>query len=155
MPRPRIPRRVRSEPNVTYFKPAGVMMRQLKQVIISVDEFEAVRLKDHEGMSQVDAARRMKISQPTFQRLLLEARKKLADAVVSGKAIRIEGGDYMLTRRGDSMKGRGRMGGSAEGPSGECVCEKCGHKVSHERGVPCYQRKCPECGAAMTRGAIS
>jgi uncharacterized protein len=149
MPRPRIPRRVYSEPNVTYFKPAGVMMNRLEQVIISVDEFEAVRLKDYEGIEQVKAAKKMKISQPTFQRLLLSVRRKLADAMVNGKAIKIEGGDYMIR---DSLKGRGRMGGSGEGPSGECVCTKCGHKVPHERGVPCYQRKCPECGAAMTRG---
>jgi len=146
MPRPRIPRRVHSKPNVTYFKPAGVMMRQLEQVIISVDEFETVRLKDYEGMPQVDAAKKMNISQPTFQRLLLSARRKLADAIVNGKAIRIEGGDYMIK---DTTKGR--MGGSGEGPSGECACTKCGHRVPHERGVPCYQRKCPECGAALTR----
>jgi len=152
MPRPRIPRRVWNEPNVTYFKPAGVNMRQLAQVILTVDEFEAVRLKDCEGMEQVKAANKMKISQPTFQRLLLSARKKMADALVNGKAIKIEGGDYKITRRGDSMKGGGRMGGSAAGPSGECVCAKCKHKVPHEKGIPCYQMKCPECGAEMTRG---
>ena len=152
MPRPRIPRRVWGEPDVTYFKPAGVMMKQLDQVILTVDEFEAVRLKDYEGMEQVEAAKKMKISQPTFQRLLLSARKKIADAIVNGKAIRIEGGDYKISRVGDFMQGRGRMGGSATGPSGECVCTKCGHKVPHQRGLPCYQIKCPECGAEMTRG---
>jgi len=93
-PRPRIPRRVWIEPNVTYFKPAGAMMARLETVIVAVDEFEAVRLKDHEGLDQTKAAKKMKISQPTFQRLLLSARKKIADALVNGKAIRIEGGHY-------------------------------------------------------------
>ena len=151
MPRPRIPRRVWGEPHVTYFKPAGVMMRQLQQVVLTVDEFEAMRLKDYEGMEQVGAAQKMKISQPTFQRLLLSVRRKVADAVVNGKAIRIEGGNYKIAR-GGFMNGRGRMGGFAAGPLGECVCPKCKHKVPHERGVPCYRMKCPKCGASMTRG---
>ena len=151
MPRPRIPRRVRSEPGVTYFKPAGVMMSQLAHAMLTVDELEALRLKDHEGMGQTEAAGRMRISQPTFQRLLLSARRKVADALVNGKAIRIEGGDYKISRGGGSMRGRGRMGGQAAGPSGECVCPKCGNRVPHERGVPCYRTRCPECGAGMTR----
>ncbi len=108
MPRPRIPRRVFSEPNVIYFKPAGVPMRQLKEVVITVDELEAVRLKDHEGMEQISAAKKMKISQPTFQRLLLSARKKIADALVNGNAIRIEGGHYIMSRGPGRNFGRGR-----------------------------------------------
>jgi len=113
MPRPRIPRRVWMEPGVTYFKPAGVMMAGLETVIITVEEFEAVRLKDHEGMGQIAAAKRMKISQPTFQRLLLSARKKIADALVKGKAIRIEGGNYQITEATGFGRGmrRGVRGG--------------------------------------------
>ncbi|MFH1978285.1 MAG: DUF134 domain-containing protein [Candidatus Aenigmatarchaeota archaeon] len=153
MPRPRIPRSVRNEPNVTYFKPAGIMMKQLEQVILTVDEFEALRLKDYESVEQTKSAEKMNISQPTFQRLLLSARRKIADAIVNGKAIKIEGGDYKISRRGDSMKGRGRMSGFAAGPSGNCICTKCGHKVPHQKGMPCYQMKCPKCGGAeMTRG---
>ena len=105
MPRPRIPRRVWGEPDVAYFKPAGTGMRHLGQVILTVDEFEAVRLKDYEGLEQVRAAKKMKISQPTFQRLLLSARRKIADALVNGKAIRIEGGHYQIYRRGRGGKG--------------------------------------------------
>jgi len=96
MPRPRLCRRVELEPNVTYFKPAGVPMRELEEVILTVDEFESIRLKDLEGLDQVEAAEKMKISQPTFFRLLDSARKKIADAVVNGKAIRIEGGNYKI-----------------------------------------------------------
>ena len=47
--------------------------------------------------------------------------------------------------------GRGRMGGFGLGPSGECICPKCGNKIPHQRGVPCYQQTCPKCGSAMTR----
>ena len=110
--RPRIPRRVWSEPDVTYFKPAGVRMMGLGLIVITVDEFEAVRLKDYEGMEQKEAAGKMGISQPTFQRLYESARKKIADALVNGKAIRIEGGNYTMAGPGAGRpgRGRGRMG---------------------------------------------
>jgi predicted DNA-binding protein (UPF0251 family) len=151
MPRPRMFRRVMSEPGVSYFKPAGARMRGLKDSVLTVDEFESIRLMDHEGLRQVEAAKKMKVSQPTFQRLYGSARKKIADALVNGKAIRIEGGSYRIYRRGGFMGGRRRMGGFAAGPSGECVCTKCGKKVSHQAGSPCYRMKCPECGGPMTR----
>lgn len=96
MPRPRICRRVQFEPNVTYFKPARVPMRELEEVILTVEEFESIRLKDLEGLDQIKSAKKMKISQPTFFRLLNSARSKIADSIVNGKAIRIEGGNYRL-----------------------------------------------------------
>lgn len=96
MPRPRICRRIRHRPGVTYFKPAGVGMRSLDEVVLTVDEYEAVRLKDLEGLDQEEAAKKMNISQPTFHRLVLIARKKIAEAIVKGKAIRIEGGAYKI-----------------------------------------------------------
>jgi predicted DNA-binding protein (UPF0251 family) len=96
MPRPRICRRVWLLPNVTYFKPAGIRMNSLEENILTVDEFEAVRLKDLLGFKQEDAAKKMNISQPTFHRLLLSARKKIADALVNGKAIKIEDGIYKM-----------------------------------------------------------
>jgi predicted DNA-binding protein (UPF0251 family) len=96
MPRPRICRRVGFQPNVTYFKPAGVRMVELEESLLTIDEFEAVRLKDLLGMEQEEAAKKMKISQPTFHRLILTARKKIADAIVNGKAIKIEGGNFKI-----------------------------------------------------------
>jgi len=99
MPRPRICRRVWLLPGVTYFKPAGIRMRDLEETVLTVDEFEAIRLKDLEGLDQANAAEKMKISQPTFFRLLDSARKKIADALVNGKAIRIEGGEYKLFKK--------------------------------------------------------
>ena len=110
MPRPRIPRRVWFEPYVTYYKPAGVRMIQLEEVILTMDEFESIRLKDYEGHTQTQAAKRMGISQPTFQRVYESARKKIADAIVNGKAIRIEGGPYMMMGRGFGRRRRFRGG---------------------------------------------
>ncbi|MFH1770040.1 MAG: DUF134 domain-containing protein [archaeon] len=95
-PRPRRHRRVHSEPNITYFKPRGVPLSELNESIVSVSEFEAIRLKDLEGIEQGEAAKKMDISQPTFHRLIISARKKIADAIVNGKAIKIEGGNYKL-----------------------------------------------------------
>ena len=99
MPRPCIRRRVRGRPNTQYFKPAGVRIIDLEESILTVDEFEAVRLKDLEGLEQEECAKKMDISQPTFHRLVLSARKKIADAIVNGKAIKIEGGNFIVARR--------------------------------------------------------
>ena len=96
MPRPRIRRRVRFEPGVTFFKPAGIRLTELEESVLTVDELEAVRLKDFEGLGQEECAKKMSISQPTFHRLITAARKKLADAVVNGKSIKIEGGNYKI-----------------------------------------------------------
>ena len=94
MVRPRLCRRVRFNPDVTYFKPRGIPLMQLEEVILHVDEFESVRLKDLEGLEQEECAKKMHISQPTFHRLVLSARKKISDAIVNGKAIKIEGGNF-------------------------------------------------------------
>lgn len=92
MSRPRICRRVGCNPDVTYFKPRGIPLGELKEIVLPVDEYEAVRLKDLEGLEQEECARKMGISQPTFHRLVLSARKRIADAIINGKAIKISGG---------------------------------------------------------------
>ncbi len=99
MARPRLCRRIRFRPDVTYFKPAGIRMMNLEESVVAVDEFEAVRLKDLEGLEETDAAQKMNISQPTFNRLVRQARKKIADAIVHGKAIRIESGKSLNAAR--------------------------------------------------------
>ena len=93
MPRPRRCRRIGHRPGVTYFKPAGVRMQNLSEIILSVDEYESVRLSDLKGLDQSGAAKKMNISQPTFQRLIKVARKKISDALINGKAIKVEGGN--------------------------------------------------------------
>jgi len=92
-------RRVNFLPQVTYFKPAGVPLTRLQEVRLSVEEAEAIRLKDVEGLEQDDCAQKMNVSRSTFARMLLLARQKMADALLNGKAIRIEGGNYELTKR--------------------------------------------------------
>ena len=100
MTRPTKWRRVAFIPEVTYFKPAGIPLRILEETRLSVEEAEAIRLKDLEGLEQEQCAEKMNISRPTFQRVLESARQKTADALINGKAIRIEGGNFeMVTRR--------------------------------------------------------
>jgi len=99
MGRPPKLRRVGFIPQVTYFKPAGIPLRILDEVHLSVEEAEAVRLKDLEGLEQEECAEKMSISRPTLQRLLGSARQKIADALLNGKAIRIEGGNFELALR--------------------------------------------------------
>jgi len=83
-------------PGVTYFKPAGIPLRFLGENRLSIEEIEAIRLRDIERLEQVDAAKQMNISRPTFQRVLASARRKIADSLLTGKALRIEGGNYKL-----------------------------------------------------------
>jgi len=90
MPRPRCYRKVHFSPPIRYFKPVGQPLSELEEVALQADELEAIRLASLEGLSQTDAAAKMQISQSTFHRLLLAARQKVADALVNGKALRIE-----------------------------------------------------------------
>ncbi|MBU1322588.1 DUF134 domain-containing protein [Patescibacteria group bacterium] len=90
MPRPKIPRCVRFNPDVVYFKPQGIPLRLLEEVVLRADELEALKLYNVDGLEQTKAAQEMKISQPTFARILAGADKKIAEAIIKGKAIRIE-----------------------------------------------------------------
>ncbi len=118
MPRPKCLRRIRHVPGVTYFKPAGAPLLALEEIVVPLDEVEAIRLADFEGVYHEEAAGRMRISRPTFSRLLESARRKIADALLHGKAIRMEGGPVAMeggceTRPGggEPAGGRGRAGG--------------------------------------------
>ena len=90
MSRPKKCRCINCTPNTFYFKPKGVPVFQLEEVFLSLDELEAIRLADYEGCYHEDAATRMKVSRATFGRILNDARKKVAEAIVDGKALRIE-----------------------------------------------------------------
>ena len=90
MVRPCIRRRIRGRPNSSYFKPAGIRMVDLEESVLEMSEFEAIRLVDLKGVGQEEAGVKMKISQSTLSRVLKSGRKKIAEAIVCGKAIRIE-----------------------------------------------------------------
>ena len=96
MSRPQKCRRVANIPEVTYFKPAGIPLWKLEETQLTIEEVEAIRLKDLEGLEQEESAYKMNISRPTFQRVLGSARQKIADAILNGKAISINGGNYEL-----------------------------------------------------------
>jgi predicted DNA-binding protein (UPF0251 family) len=96
MSKPKKERKVESPPRVVYFKPQGIPMVQLSQVVLQVDEYEALRLVDREKLDQEQAAQRMGVSRATCARILESARGKIAEALVEGKAIRIEGGSFVL-----------------------------------------------------------
>ncbi|MBU4284739.1 DUF134 domain-containing protein [Patescibacteria group bacterium] len=89
MTRPRLCRRIRFNPKVSYYKPQGVPMRFLKVVELTREEVEALRLKNIKDLDQIDAAKQMNTSQSTFQRILSSAYKKISKAIIEGKAIKI------------------------------------------------------------------
>ncbi|KUK82090.1 MAG: hypothetical protein XD97_0505 [Pelotomaculum thermopropionicum] len=124
MPRPPKCRRVEQFPGFTYFKPSGIPVTRLKEVVLSIEELEAVRLRDLSGMEHEDCAQKMSVSRPTFHRILASARQKIAEALVNGAALRIAGGNFKLAEY-------------------DLNCRKCGHNW---RGTINFRRTlCPAC----------
>jgi uncharacterized protein len=122
MARPVCCRRVTGKPAASLFKPAGIPVRLLEQVVLTLDEFEAVRLADLNGLYHEQAAECMRVSRPTFGRILDAARRKVAEAMILGKALRIEGGAVYAGREiGKRCEACNREPGSP----GE-TCPRCG-----------------------------
>jgi predicted DNA-binding protein (UPF0251 family) len=90
MPRPKKYRCVKCRPDATYFKPRGIPLIELEEIPITMDELEAIRLADYEGMYHEKASTKMKISRPTFGRILNDARRKIAECLIKGKALKID-----------------------------------------------------------------
>jgi predicted DNA-binding protein (UPF0251 family) len=134
MPRPHCPRRVDALPPRTYFKPRGVPVTQLEEIRLSVDELEALRLADLEGLYQEVAAARMNVSRATFGRIVESARRKVAEVLVRGRALRIEGGvvETPASRR--------------------FSCSACRHSWFEPYGTG-RPGGCPECGSVDLRRA--
>jgi len=167
--RRKILRKIGFCPEITYFKPAGVPLRNLEEVVLSLDEVEAIRLAELDDLDQEEAAQKMGISRITFLRILHSAHKKIAESLIYGKAIQMRGGEIIMpnldgtgpTGQGPlTGRGRGRGIGLAAGQrnvgrgqglggSVDCVCPKCGKTLPHRRGIPCAQVDCPDCGARM------
>jgi len=107
MVRPKKCRRINFMPEVTYFKPQGVKLRNLDTVELNYDEVECLRLSEIEKLSQADSAQKMQIHQSTFQRTLTRAREKIAIALIEGQAIKINGGKYKMPK-GDKTGPEGK-----------------------------------------------
>jgi len=124
MPRPRNFRRVGCLPQANYYKPRGIPLAVLQHTTLTVDELEAIRLTDLEGLYQEQAAEKMNISRQTLGRILDSAHKKIADALVNGKALSIQGGSIELAVPPEAIpelphrfrRGRGRGQGRGRGP---------------------------------------
>jgi uncharacterized protein len=129
MPRPPHCRRVGPGPSVSLFKPAGIPRFELEEVQLSLDEFEAIRLADREGLYQEQAAERMGISRATFGRILEADHSKVARVLTGGCALRIEGGPVHPVR-GYRMR-----------------CLSCSHEWSVE-ATQAQPRACPQCESA-------
>jgi uncharacterized protein len=93
MGRPRKHRMIGCEINATYFKPQGIPMRELEEIALDMDEVEAIRLADIENLYHADAALKMGVSRPTFGNIIASAHKKIATAILEGKALRISGAE--------------------------------------------------------------
>src|SRR4030042_3265128 len=122
MGRPKKWRGVETEPGVTFFKPRGIPLRALQQIVITVDELEAMRLADFLEMTQEEVAQRLQVSRPTVTRMLSRAHRVVAEALVQGKAICIQGGDY---RVGQPCQHCGQWSNAEPGdpvPEG-CACQ--------------------------------
>jgi len=89
MPRPPKPKRIFFDPKAVYFKPRATPLSMLDEVELRVDELEAIRLCDFQGLDQKRAAEKMKVSQSTLSRILISTRRKIAQALIEGKAIKI------------------------------------------------------------------
>ncbi|MHC1744722.1 MAG: DUF134 domain-containing protein [Syntrophobacteraceae bacterium] len=134
MARPRCCRRVAGEPVYQVFKPAGIPSSMLAELVLSLDEFEAVRLADLEGLYHQQAAERMRVSRATFGRILESARRKIARALVEGLALRMEGIQAQLST--------GKFFG----------CAACGHAWEQPCGGG-KPRACPLCDSDKLRSA--
>ena len=125
MPRPPIERAVGGVPRVTLFKPAGVPGRELEQLPLAVDELEAIRLVDLEGLSHEQAASAMGVSRQTVGRVLERGRAKVAEALVAGKAILIGGGQYRVEPRQLCCSACGAVWAAALDAAPSAVCPSC------------------------------
>jgi uncharacterized protein len=99
MSRPQCCRRIAGRPIASVFHPAGIPSREPVEIVLALDEFEAIRLADLEGLYQEQAAERMRVSRPTFGRILAAAHRKVAEALAHGKTLKIEGGTVRMEQR--------------------------------------------------------
>jgi uncharacterized protein len=126
MPRHKCSRTIQDLPNNTYYKPKGIPLSQLEEVVLTLDEYEAMRLADFDQLYQEHAADKMHISRQTFGRVIESAHYKIAEALIHGKAIIIEGGEVTVRN------------------SKEFKCKSCTCAI-RQRHVATGTTRCPKC----------
>ncbi len=180
MPRPKRKRIVTQPPVMKGFRPFGIPITNVDTVTLLYEEFEAIRLLDHSGLTQAEAAVTMEVSRPTLTRIYEKARKTIAAALVDGKAILIEGGNFQtndswyrcescfslmasqkeMTNCSDCNSEDIRHLSADPSPIAEeaineqggfCLCVDCNIQVPHMTGVPCRDVLCEKCGKPMIR----
>ena len=136
MARPTKWRRIEHIPVIPYFVPSDTNVDEMPANVLKLEELEAIRLKDLVGLEQGECAERMEVSRPTFQHILITAREKVADSLINGKMIRIEGGNF--TRNICSIH-----------------CKDCGKEwkesFEHLETIKCGNYTCPDCASSHTR----
>ena len=141
MPRPLICRRVVCCPPAQYYRPAGIPLSGLEEVCLTRDELEALRLADLKGLYQAEAARKMGISRQTFGNIVEAARKKVAEVLVNGRALRIQGGVFQMMHRTFACTSCQNQWKVPFGTGRQQSCPKCGktkiHRLPEERGCGC------------------
>ncbi len=128
MSRPKKCRLIGEKPQTLYFKPRGIPLRDLEEIELTLDELEAIKLKDLMELSQEECASRMQISRPTFHRILRSARKKIATCIIHGKALKIDERIKMVNAR-------------------KYRCLKCMKEFKLEHGTTVKNLTCPYCGS--------
>jgi predicted DNA-binding protein (UPF0251 family) len=147
MARPFKSRKICFPPECTVFKPAGIPTIELDETILTVDEFESLRLADLEGLYQEDAAREMGISRQTFGNILKAAHRKIAEAIVRGRAVKIEGGTVLMEgKRIFTCRSCQHEWDIAYGTGRPVNCPKCDSKNIHR------SHKDPRCGRRRQYG---
>jgi uncharacterized protein len=125
MSRPCKPRSVCCKPEALSFKPCGIPPRSLDTVTLTLDELEALRLGDWEGLYQENAAQRMNVSRQTFGTILASAHRKVADFIIHTKRLTIEGGHVRMDNHFSACSGCGNDGSAAPGTDKRAGCPKC------------------------------
>ncbi|MBP2625879.1 MAG: hypothetical protein H6Q68_590 [Firmicutes bacterium] len=135
MVRPHKERRIEKLPPLTHYKPVGVPLHEIDEMILTIEEMEAIRLADIEQLDQAAAADSMEISRPTFHRIVNLAHQKIASALWQGQALRVDGGKFRIARQ-------------CQTDLSHCFCLNCTHKctVPHAAGECCHDLlSCPTC----------
>ena len=147
MGRPYKLRQVEYPPIFPIFKPARIPMSELEEVTLTLDEYEAIRLADYECLTHEEGAVKMEVSRPTFTRIIEIARKKFSSALIEGKALRIEGGEYRIRKNLSKCR---QCGHYWENEECKLVCPKCGGEdvacLGQLYGKPCPKEDCREKG---------